>query len=990
MLLTNYYTHSTSIPSRGAFLTGRYPIRTGLWDEAASKDAELPDSEITLAQELKSAGYSTYMVGKWNLGYSSKVKTPTQRGFDEFYGQYTDEVDYYLKQSASGYIDLTDGETVVSDDTALDKDMHLGFVYQKKAEDYIKEHANSEDAGSPFFLYYAMQMAHTPMQVPQAYLDRCEYPTSQFIDDTDLALDMQARCGMNVMIDEAISNLTCVLSSLPIVNNTLLIVTSANGGDEWLSGNNYPYKGSKGEWGRGGLSVNALVHGKVIPSISRGKSYTKQFHVTDWLPTLMHLASGDEWEAGYAGQELDGVDMWDALTKNDDTKHVDILHGFDADGSVSVQSDMLKYAVNPPTNYKTHKPEYTFDYDQDEYMANELCYMPSLMYSYEEFDPSSLVNLWDLEVDPNEGYNVTFDDAYTADLNNMLSRCESLKADAVVTVAPNSNKKSSAWSDCGGVCPWLDVEDSEVPVDQKYQYNDAPNIVFVLVDDWGINDAGYHSTFMNWTTPTIDKLASEGIKLNNYWTSKSCVPTRASLLTGRYTLRTGTWQDRASVELPLNEFTIAQEMKSAGYRTYMVGKWHMGFSTTLHTPNHRGFDSFYGYYNGFVDYYTKVYGDHIDLHDNMALATDEWELSEDVHNGFVLSRRAEMAIKEHVESYPNQPMFFYYAMQLVHGEWAVDERFSERCRYQETDATNPTAYELEVTYCGMNLMLDEAMANLTCALNENGMDKNTIMIIASDNGAEKSLIGSNEPFRGTKGSNFRGGVSVNGFIHSQLVPEARRGGSYDGAVHVTDWLPTLMGLATGKEWDGSYVGAKIDGRDVWDAIMNDDESPTTEMAHHVDPDGLCSLSMESLKLDVGQVVNIFETPNYYFPANDDSFYKECDAASLLVDEGSNETAFGFNWEGVQGYVDGARTTFSIHAQLIGYVGLTLAVLVGTVLAVMCAVVHPILKRKYAQSQYRSVKEVGNAEKYQQAIDDINTIAELDESRSLLSGTDSAI
>lgn len=101
---------------------------------------------------------------------------------------------------------------------------------------------------------------------------------------------------------------------------------------------------------------------------------------------------------------------------------------------------------------------------------------------------------------------------------------------------------------------------------------------------------------MPWTTPTIDNLASEGIVLQNYYTNYLCGPSRASFLTGRYSLRTGV-TDYVG-ELPLNESTIAQELRSAGYRSYLIGKWDMGFSTIQHMPIQRGFDYFYGFLSG--------------------------------------------------------------------------------------------------------------------------------------------------------------------------------------------------------------------------------------------------------------------------------------------------------------------------------------------------------------------------------------------------------
>lgn len=133
-----------------------------------------------------------------------------------------------------------------------------------------------------------------------------------------------------------------------------------------------------------------------------------------------------------------------------------------------------------------------------------------------------------------------------------------------------------AFQACGGYCTYIDNE-YQLDVSQVYFPKSPPHIVFVLVDDWGWNDVGFRSTYMSWTTPTIDRLALEGVYLNNYFTQSFCVPTRGAFLTGRFAGRLGLLEDIGTEELPLSEVTIAQEMKSAGYRTYMIGKWDLGY-----------------------------------------------------------------------------------------------------------------------------------------------------------------------------------------------------------------------------------------------------------------------------------------------------------------------------------------------------------------------------------------------------------------------------
>ena len=134
-----------------------------------------------------------------------------------------------------------------------------------------------------------------------------------------------------------------------------------------------------------------------------------------------------------------------------------------------------------------------------------------------------------------------------------------------------------------------------------------PHIVLMMADDLGWGDVSYHGGPI--ATPNIDKLASQGVRLNQFYAQPVCSPTRGALLTGRYPIRLGLqcgvvrpWAEHG---LPLAERTLPQALAEVGYATAMVGKWHLGHVQPAYLPTRRGFDQQYGHYNGALDYFTK-------------------------------------------------------------------------------------------------------------------------------------------------------------------------------------------------------------------------------------------------------------------------------------------------------------------------------------------------------------------------------------------------
>ncbi|CAH1266654.1 arylsulfatase B-like [Branchiostoma lanceolatum] len=355
-----------------------------------------------------------------------------------------------------------------------------------------------------------------------------------------------------------------------------------------------------------------------------------------------------------------------------------------------------------------------------------------------------------------------------------------------------------------------------------------PNIVFILADDYGWNDIGYHGSLIQ--TPNLDSLATEGVKLENYYVQPICTPSRCQLMTGRYQIHYGLQHGAISPPqpsgLPLSEITIAERLKESGYSTHIVGKWHLGFYKKEYTPTYRGFDTFYGFYNGAGDYYThrrtgampsiptRPKWDGHDLRDQEKPVFDQ----NGTYSTYLFAKKTSEIISRHDR---NKPLFLYLPFQAVHSPLQAPVKYIEMNSH-----INDTRRRL---YAALTSAMDEAVANITIALKQKGLWKNTILIFSTDNGGWPKSGGNNWPLRGAKGGLWEGGVRGVGFVSSPLLK--KKGRTSDALIHISDWFPTLVGLA-----GGSLKETKsLDGYDVWKAISEGKSSSRKEILHNIDP-----------------------------------------------------------------------------------------------------------------------------------------------------------
>jgi arylsulfatase A-like enzyme len=364
----------------------------------------------------------------------------------------------------------------------------------------------------------------------------------------------------------------------------------------------------------------------------------------------------------------------------------------------------------------------------------------------------------------------------------------------------------------------------------------VPHIVFIIADDLGYNDVGFHQNKKSganplglptiqyeYLTPTIDALAAESAILDSYYVQPLCSPTRGAMLTGRYPSHTGIGPDvdlePSPYGMPSDETFLPERLRAAGYRTHLIGKHHLGYCDARYEPTFRGFDSFVGYMEGATDYYN-----HAEDWRNSSTAGVAGECSgvQGEYSPCLITAEVDRIVRAHDASVP---LFLWVAMQSVHNPyeppppWLID--------VNATYAAIPS-YQSRV-YAGMVTALDLAVANVTRSLQAAGLYEDTVLVFVTDNGGVE--FGNNYPLRGQKVLNWEGGIRGVGFVrgtaNAALAP-VPAGAVRAQLLHATDWFATVCRLA-GVAPATRYP---LDGFDVWDTIARGAPSPRTSIVHN--------------------------------------------------------------------------------------------------------------------------------------------------------------
>jgi len=271
-----------------------------------------------------------------------------------------------------------------------------------------------------------------------------------------------------------------------------------------------------------------------------------------------------------------------------------------------------------------------------------------------------------------------------------------------------------------------------------------PNILLIVGDDMGYADVGFHGC-KDIPTPHLDALAASGVRFTNgYVSGPYCSPTRAGLLTGRYQQRFGHEFNGGGEGggLPVTEITIANRLKSAGYATALIGKWHLGASAAMH-PQKRGFDDFFGFLGGAHSYFDKS-----------GFLRGTAPINELDYATDAFGREAVAFIEKHQTG---APWFLYLAFNAVHTPMhATDDRLKKFAHIAD---------EQRRTYAAMMFAMDEAIGRVRAAVAATGQEQNTLVFFISDNGGPAmpgvTVNGArNDPLRGSKRTTLEGGIRV--------------------------------------------------------------------------------------------------------------------------------------------------------------------------------------------------------------------------------------
>ncbi len=342
-----------------------------------------------------------------------------------------------------------------------------------------------------------------------------------------------------------------------------------------------------------------------------------------------------------------------------------------------------------------------------------------------------------------------------------------------------------------------------------------PNIILIMADDLGYEGI---ACFGNDSiqTPNLDQLAAGGLILTDFHSNGSvCTPTRAALLTGKYQQRVGlegviyVRGETRQYGLDTSVVTMAEALQRAGYRTGIMGKWHLGYEPEYNPVNH-GFEEFYGYVSGNIDFHSH--------YDNAGIYDWYHNLDSIYEEGYVTDLITDHAV-DFVKTHKHEPFFLYVPHEAPHVPF--QGRNDPAYRFSDNEFTYYGPVEDRTrAYREMVEVMDEGIGRLMKTIQELNLEKETLIVFISDNGAER--FGHNGELNGSKGSLLEGGHRVPAIAYWNGKIQAGRS---DQTVMSFDWMPTFLALA-----GVDTKNLDLDGIDLSGLMLQNQSLPPRSLA----------------------------------------------------------------------------------------------------------------------------------------------------------------
>ncbi|MGJ8695242.1 MAG: sulfatase-like hydrolase/transferase [Verrucomicrobiaceae bacterium] len=337
-----------------------------------------------------------------------------------------------------------------------------------------------------------------------------------------------------------------------------------------------------------------------------------------------------------------------------------------------------------------------------------------------------------------------------------------------------------------------------------------PNILVIIADDLGYADLGFNGA-KDIPTPHLDELAKGGtICQSGYVAHPFCGPSRVALMTGRYPHAEGmpfNVPETGTLGIEEGQYLMSEMLRDAGYRTGIVGKWHLGLEPQYH-PNKHGFDDFYGFVGGGHNYFPATYAAELERRVKRGRATEYVTplerngkpVEEEGYLTDILSREAGRFVKESAKD--EKPFFLYLAYNAPHTPMEAKE--------EDLATLAGITDGKRRVYAAMVHAVDRGVGEVVAALKESGQYEETLIVFLSDNGGKVVTGADNTPLKMGKGSVYEGGVRVPMFLH--WPKEVKAGRKFAYPVSALDFYPTFAGLA-GVELP---EGKELDGVNLWE------------------------------------------------------------------------------------------------------------------------------------------------------------------------------